>query len=259
MGAMAWVGTVLLLVPVFAGCAPPSPEETCDKLKELSKQEKDDDFEFDRKKCVAKMEEMKSRDPDAYKCAAKTVKSLKEWDLAIVAVSVCDPKGKDKDDDEKDKDKDKDKDKKSKSTGDASPAKDEKRFTSAAGRFSAVFPEPPTEKTEPINGVNWSSAGVSAPKGVYNVSYADFATPAAATAARDKFLAGFKGDPNLLEEKDVTVDGQAGKSVSMKISDRVTMTINTVVIDKRFYKVAATKIGTSDAGPTFLSSVKLTK
>lgn len=247
----------MLFVPVFAGCAPPSPEETCDRLKELSKQEKDDDFEFDRSKCVKKMEELKGRDADAYKCAAKMVKKLDRWETAILAVSVCDPKGKDKDEDDDD-DKDKKKSKGS-SAASAAPAPEENRFTSAAGRFSAVFPEAPTEKTEPVNGVNWTSAGVSAPKGVYSVAYADFATPAAAVAARDKFLAGFKGDSNLLEEKDATVDGQAGKSVSMKISDRVTMTIQLVVIDKRFYKVAATKIGASENGPTFLKSVKLTK
>lgn len=256
MHASAWVGAVLLFVPVFAGCAPPSPEETCDRLKELSKQEKDDDFEFDRSKCVKKMDELKSRDADAYKCAAKMVKKLDRWETAILAVSVCDPKSKDKDDDDDDKDK-----KKSKASSEvsAAPVIDGIPFTSAAGRFSAVFPEAPTEKTEPINGATWSSAGVSAPKGVYSVSYADFATPAAAVAARDKFLSGFKGDANLLEEKDAAIDGQPGKSVIMKISERVTMTIVLAVVDKRFYKVAATKIGASEAGPTFLKSVKLTK
>lgn len=257
MHASAWVGAVLLFVPVVAGCAPPSPEETCDRLKELSKQEKDDDFEFDRSKCVKKMDELKSRDADAYKCAAKMVKKLDRWETAILAVSVCDPKSKDKDDDDDD---DKDK-KKSKGSSEASaaPAPEGKPYTSAAGRFSAVFMETPTEKTEPVNGVNWTSAGVSAPKGVYSVGYADFPTPAAATAARDKFLAGFKGDSNLLEEKDVTVDGQAGKGVTMKISERVTMTMHLVVVDKRFYKIAATKIGQSENGPNFLKSVKLTK
>lgn len=95
------------LVPAFAlaafafGCTP-SPEKTCDRLQELADKDKSK-FDLSRSKCIANMTEMKERDPDAYKCAAKTVAKLDSLDLAFKAISICDykkPKKKASDDDD---------------------------------------------------------------------------------------------------------------------------------------------------------------
>ena len=88
-----------LLVPfafVVVACTP-SPEKTCDKLKELGQKdaksliENGAPFELDMGKCIANMNEMKQRDPEAYKCAAKTIAKLDDLDTAFMAISVCDP------------------------------------------------------------------------------------------------------------------------------------------------------------------------
>jgi hypothetical protein len=68
------------------------------------------------------MNEMKQRDPEAYKCAAKTIAKLDNLDTAFLAISVCDPnspkdkksgddKAKGDDDDDKGDDKGKKKSK----------------------------------------------------------------------------------------------------------------------------------------------------
>ena len=58
-------------------------------------------------KCMKNMNEMKERDPEAYKCSAKLIASKKltgSLDTAMIAISVCDKhnprkKGKKIDDD----------------------------------------------------------------------------------------------------------------------------------------------------------------
>ena len=99
----------------FVACTP-SPEKTCQKLKELGEKDKSGDgFKLDMDKCLKNMNEMKTRDADAYKCAAKTIANLDDLDTAFLAISVCDPNApKDKkkgDDDDKAKGGDDDDDK----------------------------------------------------------------------------------------------------------------------------------------------------
>jgi hypothetical protein len=87
-----------VLASVAIGCTP-SPEKTCDRLQELSDKEKSK-FSLSRDKCLKRMNEMKERDPDAYKCAAKAIAKLDTLDLAFTATSVCDYKKKSKGDDD---------------------------------------------------------------------------------------------------------------------------------------------------------------
>lgn len=94
------------------GCTP-SPEKTCEKLQELADKEKESGsskkpFSLSMSKCVDNMNEMKQRDPQAYKCAAKVIAKLSSLDTAFLAISVCD------------------KDKPKKSADDDAPADDDK-------------------------------------------------------------------------------------------------------------------------------------
>jgi len=73
------------------GCTP-TPEETCNRLDDLGRKDPAG-FKLSMGKCMARMNEMKDRDPDAYKCAAKTVAKLTSIDTALLAVSVCDQGG----------------------------------------------------------------------------------------------------------------------------------------------------------------------
>ncbi len=77
-----------VLLAFMTGCTP-SPEETCKRLDDLASKEKD--FDLSMKKCLAKMKEMKERDPDAYKCASKMAK-LSRLDTALLGISICDKK-----------------------------------------------------------------------------------------------------------------------------------------------------------------------
>jgi hypothetical protein len=115
---------IALLAPfalALVACTP-SPEKTCEKLKEIGEKdttyviENGAPFQLDMSKCLANMNEMKTRDPEAYKCAAKTIAKLDSLDTAFLAISVCDPNNpKNKKDDDKAKgDDDDDGDKKGK-------------------------------------------------------------------------------------------------------------------------------------------------
>lgn len=100
------------------GCTPP-PEKTCDRLQELADKEnegkgKGEKYNLSREKCLKNMNELKERDPEAYKCAAKGVQKLSSLDTAFLLISVCDKnkpsksKKSDDDDDKKKKKKDDD-------------------------------------------------------------------------------------------------------------------------------------------------------
>jgi hypothetical protein len=105
------------------GCTPP-PEKTCDKLQELADKEnegKSKKYNLSRDKCLKNMNEMKERDPEAYKCAAKVIQKLSSLDTAFLAISVCDknkPKKGADDDKKSDDDDDSSKKKKKKSSDD---------------------------------------------------------------------------------------------------------------------------------------------
>src|SRR5262245_26549338 len=94
-GGMSLRTLALLLPFAFALVAcTPSPEKTCQKLKELGDKdtkyvvENGAPFQLDMSKCLANMNEMKQRDPEAYKCAAKTIDKLDDLDTAFLAISV---------------------------------------------------------------------------------------------------------------------------------------------------------------------------
>jgi len=107
------------------GCTP-TPEKTCERLKELADKEVETPgkkpFELSMSKCLKNMNEMKERDPAAYKCAAKMVSKLSSLDVALLGISVCDKDKPKKEDDEsksaKDDDDSKSKKKKKKSSDD---------------------------------------------------------------------------------------------------------------------------------------------
>jgi hypothetical protein len=75
------------------GCTP-SPEKTCNKLQELAEKDSSSSskkpFKLSMSKCLENMNELKARDPEAYKCAAKMVSKLSSLDTAFLAISVCD-------------------------------------------------------------------------------------------------------------------------------------------------------------------------
>lgn len=243
----------LVLGALAVGCSPPSPEETCTKLEDLSKKDKKEDFEFDRDKCLDKLKELQKRDADAYKCAAKTVKGLDSFDTAVLAIAVCDPKSTLNEPETKSTSKTTDAPK-----TDAPPNDEGKVFTSAAGKFSAVFPDgEPTESNEDVKGVKWFDTGIDDKKGIYKVSYADYADAKAASAAETTFLAGFKGDDKVTESKDLEISGHKAHHLTIKISERTTMWLRTVVVDKRFYKISSAKAGDPAKPLAFLETVKL--
>ena len=95
------VGTAAL------GCTP-TPEKTCDKLQELAEKESESKssgkpYSLSRDKCLKNMNEIKERDPEAYKCAAKVIQKLSSLDTAFLAISVCDKNKKKKSADDDDK------------------------------------------------------------------------------------------------------------------------------------------------------------
>ena len=98
---------IAVLGAVGIGCTP-SPEKTCDKLQELADKEnesKSKKFNLSRDKCLKNLNEMKERDPEAYKCTAKVIAKLSSLDTAFLAMSVCDknkPKKSAADDDDDD-------------------------------------------------------------------------------------------------------------------------------------------------------------
>jgi hypothetical protein len=87
------------------GCTPPV-EKTCERLSELADKEakdKDTKSNFSNDKCMKKLNEMKERDADAYKCAAKMAKNMTKFETALFAISICDknaPSKKSSDDDD---------------------------------------------------------------------------------------------------------------------------------------------------------------
>ncbi len=89
------------LALVAFGCTP-TPEQTCEKIEQLAKDDPKGDFKLSTEKCLANLNEMKERDPDAYKCAAKIVKGSKSLDVAFLGIGICDKnKPKKSDDTEK--------------------------------------------------------------------------------------------------------------------------------------------------------------
>lgn len=76
----------------LGGCTP-SPEQTCDRLQELSDKDSSSKGKFSKDKCVKNLTELKERSADDYKCAAKTVKALNSYDTALLAIMVCDKEG----------------------------------------------------------------------------------------------------------------------------------------------------------------------
>jgi hypothetical protein len=72
------------------GCTP-SPTDTCKRLDELGTKDPAG-FKLSMTKCMDRMNEMKERDPEAYKCTARTVAKLTNIDTALLAVSICDSK-----------------------------------------------------------------------------------------------------------------------------------------------------------------------
>jgi hypothetical protein len=85
MSARLFLASVLFLL---GGCTP-SPAETCQRLEDLAAKDPAG-FKLSTAKCLARMNEMKERDGDAYKCAARTVAKLPNIETALLAVSVCD-------------------------------------------------------------------------------------------------------------------------------------------------------------------------
>ena len=81
----------LSLFTVATGCTP-GPEETCRRLDDLGRKDPAG-FSLSWSKCMARMTEMKARDPEAYRCTARTVAKLSSIDTALLAVSVCDQSG----------------------------------------------------------------------------------------------------------------------------------------------------------------------
>jgi hypothetical protein len=79
---------VLLAGGATTGCTP-SPSDTCKRLDDLGSKDPAG-FKLSMDKCLARMNEMKERDPDAYRCTARTVSKLSSIDTALLAVSVCD-------------------------------------------------------------------------------------------------------------------------------------------------------------------------
>lgn len=85
---------ILAVGAAALGCTP-SPEKTCDKLQELAEKENDSKgsskpYSLSRDKCLSNMNELKERDPEAYKCASKVIQKLSSLDTAFLAISVCD-------------------------------------------------------------------------------------------------------------------------------------------------------------------------
>lgn len=101
MRRLPLLASVVLAVAAF-GCTP-SPEQTCEKLDQLAKDDPKGSFKLSHEKCLANMTEMKERDPDAYKCAAKIVKGTKSLDVAFLGIGICDKNKPKKGDDDTEK------------------------------------------------------------------------------------------------------------------------------------------------------------
>ena len=80
---------VLGVSSLSSSACTPTPSDTCKRLEDLGAKDPAG-FKLSMDKCLARMNEMRERDPDAYQCTARTVYKLSSIDSALLAVSVCD-------------------------------------------------------------------------------------------------------------------------------------------------------------------------
>jgi hypothetical protein len=102
-------------------------------------------------------------------------------------------------------------------------------------------------------GVTWNS--VEGKTGLYSVSYADFSSAGAATAAMNDYLAGTRG--KAASVRDLTVSGGPGKEVVFELSKESTMWLRVVVKGNRLYKVVAGNKNIKAKAYEFLDSFKV--
>lgn len=135
------------------------------------------------------------------------------------------------------------------------PPADAPAFASEAGGYSAKFPfgAPLESEKADHKKITWKDAKSSV--GSYNVSYADFATPALAQAYVDDFVKTMAKEISTNDE--VAVGDKKGRELVMKISERATMWLRMFVVDKRVYKVAAGTKNDKAKAYAFLDSFKL--
>ncbi len=126
-----------------------------------------------------------------------------------------------------------------------SKAESWKEFSSTAGRFKIQFPGAPAEKTQPIEGGEIHIVALRT-FAEYSVMYADYPVPVeGAEAARSVLDNGAKGavaslNAELLELKEITLEGHPGRLLKAKLPDGKILRANMYLVGQRLYQVAIT-------------------
>jgi hypothetical protein len=120
-------------------------------------------------------------------------------------------------------------------TGKPAVAREPFAHTSADGRYSATFPFEPHEDAERRDGVVWHKTSTEID--MYAVEWADYPDAAAASAALEVFVEGLRAGGGT--HQPITLVGRPAHAITTPIGSSGSMSMRTLVVDARLYKVAA--------------------
>jgi hypothetical protein len=118
-------------------------------------------------------------------------------------------------------------------------------FSSAPGRFSILFPDKPKESTEPMGEVDAHILSLQT-FAEYSVMYADYPEPIENAAAAHNILdSGVQSavasvNSELLETKDISLDGNPGKYLKERLPDGKVLRAKMLLVGQRIYQIAIT-------------------
>ncbi len=117
-------------------------------------------------------------------------------------------------------------------------------FTSAAGRFSILFPDKPKENTEPMGAVDAYTVTLQT-FAEYSVMCADYPEPIEnAVVAHNILDSGVKSavaaDSQILETKEISLEGNPGKYLKERLPDGKILRAKIFLVGQRLYEIAIT-------------------
>jgi hypothetical protein len=117
-------------------------------------------------------------------------------------------------------------------------------FSTATGRFSILFPDKPSEKTEAMGAVDAHLVTLQT-FAEYSVMYADYPDPIENAAAAHYILdSGVKGavaaDSQILETKEISLDGNPGKYLKERLPDGKILRAKMLLVGQRLFEIAVT-------------------
>jgi hypothetical protein len=137
-----------------------------------------------------------------------------------------------------------------------------KEFISAAGGFSILFPDQPSEKTEAMGTVDEHIIGLQT-FAEYSVRYADYPDPIVNEVMAHGILNSgvrhaISPDSKLLERKEISLDGNMGKYLKERLPDGRILRAKLLLVGQRLFQIAITtpeENGKTDESLKFYDSV----